>query len=118
MAQATCAMCFKRKDCAAPFPGCEAVCRGCYLDLERATGWLERQGWGLVSGSTGQTIGVPAIDVGSLPGLGSGNRDVGDAARVAQPDPPNPPAATVEPGLAPDTVEAISGVPRGRVTKP
>lgn len=61
MPLAICSMCFKRKDCSQVYPETEPVCRGCFMDLDRATGWLEHGGWGLIHGATGRILGIEGV---------------------------------------------------------
>lgn len=81
MAQTRCSLCFKLKECQSPLPLAAAICRGCFLDLDRIQGWLESVGYGLYHGETGQMIG-------GFQGMQT------TAAAI---NPPNPPAEPVQP---------------------
>lgn len=96
MALAICSMCFKRKDVTVVYPETEPVCRGCFMDLDRATGWLEHAGYGLIHGASGLVLGLEGIQtrqdglkVSSLPR--SGSEAAVEAADDNPPDPPEPP---------------------------
>lgn len=90
MALAICSMCFKRKDCSLVYPETEPVCRGCFMDLDRATGYLEHYGWGLIHGTTGQVLGIEGIQIRQDEGISVA------PLPSAPDDPPNPPSETKE----------------------
>ncbi len=97
MAIVICALCFKRKEGTVVFPNTEPVCRGCFLDLDRATGWLESQGWGLIHGETGLVLGLEGVQtlMGGGGPLTLKARPEGDLP-PADDDPPNPPGEPKE----------------------
>lgn len=98
MTLAICSMCFKRKDCSQVYPETEAVCRGCFMDLDRATGWLEHGGWGLIHGPTGRILGLEGVQE-RQDGPTLEDRPIAYSL-PADDNPPNPPAEPVEAPVA------------------